>query len=345
MTGIIATIGPSSDNKRIISDMINEGVSWIRLNFSHSNKKLHLKRFKMVEDLSKEMNKNIRIFADLQGPKIRIGEILQDKIFLKDGAIFTLSSKPIKGTESCVFVDMPCFYRYVKEGDRIFIDDGKIELEVEKVKDENVVCRIVIGGWLSSRKGVSVLNRELPLEPITPKDIEDIRFAVSAGFVNFAQSFVRRGSDVERLRMYLNSIEKKKYFIIAKIEDRVGFENIDEIIKKSDAVMIARGDLGVSVNRAIVPLIQKEIISKCNRAGIIDIVATQMLESMVERPYPTRAEVNDVAVAVMQGADYVMLSAETAIGRYPVLVVREMKSIIRTVEYYMRRKNFSNLIK
>ncbi len=335
MTKIIATIGPSSDSLEIISDMIDKGMEWARINFSHSNKRLHLERFERLKRASQSMGKKIKIFADLQGPKIRIGKILGDKIFLKDNSIFSLSTKP-KNTSKSVSIDMPDFYRYVSKGDKIFIDDGKIEFVVEKIKDESVVCRVLRGGWLYSRKGVSILNKEIHLNPITKKDIEDIKFAVSVGFRDFAQSFVRRGSDVEELRRCLNSVKKDKYFIIAKIEDRVGFENIDNIIKKADAVMVARGDLGVSVNRSLVPLIQKEIVEKCNKAGVIDIVATQMLDSMIENPYPTRAEVNDVAVAVMQGVDYVMLSAETAVGKYPVGAVMEMRKIIETVEIYLR---------
>lgn len=334
-TKIIATVGPSSDNEKTFEEMVRAGVSAARINFSHSTHNDIKRRFIMSSKVLKKYYKNFILFGDIQGPKIRLG-ILKRRMLIKDNSILVISSQ--RGLEkNRVLIDYPDFYKHVKKGDKIFIDDGRVELLVEDVKDRNVICRVIVGGYISSRKGVNIINKTLPLSSLTQKDILDVKFAVSLGVKSFSLSFVRKKDDVLEFRKILSSINKDKYFIISKIEDRQGFEHIDEIISVSDGIMVARGDLGVSVNRSIVPLIQKEIIDKCNYVGIIDIVATQMLESMIINPYPTRAEVNDVAVAVMQGADYVMLSGETAIGNYPIKTVAEMKNIIDTVLSYMRK--------
>ncbi|MEN3013476.1 MAG: pyruvate kinase [Endomicrobiia bacterium] len=336
MTKIICTIGPASEDKKVLKEMIKAGMSMARINFSHGSYEEIKRRVNNIKKVSKVLKKKIPIFADLQGPKIRIGKIKNDKLLLNIGDEFVITTKEIQ-KDYKVSVDYKLLPKFVKPKDKIFIDDGKIELEVIRVKNEEIICKVVVGGVVSSRKGITVRNKFLPLDAVTQEDKKDIEFALSLGITWFAQSFVREAKNVEELKEYLKSLDKtKKFFIIAKIEDMYGYKNIDEIIKVADGVMVARGDLGVSVERALVPILQKEIIEKTNKAKKLDIVATQMLETMVENPYPTRAEVNDVAVAVMQKADYVMLSAETAVGRYPVLAVKEMKRIIDVVENYKK---------
>lgn len=337
-TKIICTIGPSSEKVSILKQLIKSGMSIARINFSHGSYEDIKRRVKNIRKVSSILNKKLNILADLQGPKIRIGKFKKNKVFLEFGKKFILTTKDIYGDKNIVSVDYKLLPNYVKKNDKIFLDDGKIELLVLKVNNENIICKIIEAGELSSRKGLIVKGKSLPLPSITLEDKKDAKFAVSLGIKWFAQSFVRKKEDVIELRRYLKSLDKKrKFFIIAKIEDLQGYKNIDEIIKVADGVMVARGDLGVSVERALVPIIQKEIIKKTNKAKKLDIVATQMLETMIDKPYPTRAEVNDVAVAVMQGADYVMLSGETAIGKYPVLAVKEMRKIIDVVNNYIKK--------
>lgn len=334
-TKIIATIGPSCDNSEVLLNMIKEGVYGFRINFSHSSHQDIFNRFSIIRKVFKISKRKEFIFGDIQGPKIRLGQIKSFKVNFEDKIFIT--SKDSK-RDRFIFVDYPDFLKHINKGDRIFIDDGKVELLVEDVRNDHALCRVIMGGTIHPRKGVSVVNKKLPLPSLTEKDIQDLEFALNIGMNKFAISFVRSKKNVEDVRKYLYKIKKNDFFLISKIEDREGFENIDEIISVSDAVMVARGDLGVSVNRSVVPIIQKEIIDKCSRNKVPDIVATQMLETMTFNPYPTRAEVNDVAVAVIQGADYVMLSGETAIGRYPVLAVKEMKNIIDEVERYLKSK-------
>lgn len=339
-TKIICTIGPSSENIKILRQMIKSGMSIARINFSHGSYEDIKRRVKNIRKVSSILDKKITILADLQGPKIRIGKFKNNKVFLEVGRQFVLTTKDIYGDKNIVSVDYKLLPNYIKKNDKIFLDDGKIELLVLEVNKENIICKITKAGELSSRKGLIVKGKFLPLPSITFEDKKDAKFAVSLGINWFAQSFVRKKENVIELRNYLKSLDKKSRFsIIAKIEDLEGYKNIDEIIKVADGVMVARGDLGVSVERALVPIIQKEIIKKTNKHRRLDIVATQMLETMIDNPYPTRAEVNDVAVAVMQGADYVMLSGETAIGKYPILAVREMKKIIDVVYNYINKKN------
>lgn len=334
-TKIIVTLGPSCDKENVLLDMINEGVYGFRINFSHSSYKDIHKRYLLINKLLKNDKKRNLIFGDIQGPKVRLGDVSEFKADFGE-KVFISSFETKK--EKTIFVDYQDFLKYLSKGDRIFIDDGKIELLVEAVKKDYAVCSVLVGGIIYPRKGVNIVNKKLPLPSITDKDYKDLEFALELGMDSFAISFVRNKHNVIEIRDYLYKIKKKDYFLIAKIEDREGFENIDEIIDVANCIMVARGDLGISVNRALVPLIQKEIIDKCNKRGILDIVATQMLETMISNPYPTRAEVNDVAVAVMQGADCVMLSGETAVGKYPILAVREMKNIIEEVNKYLRFK-------
>ncbi len=336
-TKIICTIGPSSEDLRVLKELVLAGMSIARINFSHGSYKDIERRVKNIRKVASNLKKKIVILADLQGPKIRIGKFKNEKVYLQVGEKFIITSREVLGDENFVSVDYKQLPEYISKGDRIFLSDGEIELFVLDVKKQDIICKVIQGGILSSRKGLTLRGKTLPLPAITEEDKKDIKFALELNISWFAQSFVRKPQDVLELRNYLKSLApKKKFFIIAKIEDAEGYKNIDEIIKVSDGVMVARGDLGVSVERAVVPIIQKEIIEKTNKEQKLDIVATQMLESMINNPYPTRAEVNDVAVAVLQGADYVMLSAETAVGKWPILAVKEMKRIIDVIEKYVK---------
>ncbi len=338
---IIATIGPASSDRRTLKEMIKAGMSVVRINFSHGKHKDIERYCKDIKQISATLHKQIKILADLQGPKIRIGKIKSEPILLETGKTFILTTRPIIGTKKSVSVDYKELHRYVSKNDKIFLDDGKIELKVAKVQNEKIICKIIIGGALSSRKGLNLYRKTLPLPAVTDEDKRDAIFAVNhCGIRYFAQSFVRKPEDVLELKKIIASVSNslQNFHIIAKIEDYEGYKNIDKIIKVADGIMVARGDLGVSVERALVPLIQKEIIEKCNSARKPDIVTTQMLESMIYNPYPTRAEINDVAVAVMQGADYLMLSAETAVGKYPVTTIREMNQTINKVTKYLLNK-------
>ncbi|MCX8082189.1 MAG: pyruvate kinase [bacterium] len=337
-TEIVCTIGPVSDSVKILKELVDAGMSMARVNFSHGDRKEIIRKVRNIMQVRSIKGKKLPILADLQGPKIRIGHFKKTKIYLKTGQRFIITTRKITGTIKSVSVDYENLHKYVMKDDSIFLDDGKIELKIDRVKNTDIVCEVIVGGELSSRKGISVVGKTLPLPGITEQDYRDAEFAVSLGITYFAQSFVRKADDVVKLKEFLIRCNPaNRYFVIAKIEDYNGYKNIDSIIEVSDGIMVARGDLGVSVQRALVPLIQKEIIEKCNKANKLDIVATQMLDSMTENPYPTRAEVNDVAVAVMQGADYLLLSSETAAGKYPVLATREMKKIINTIERYINK--------
>ncbi|MBN1621594.1 MAG: pyruvate kinase [Endomicrobiales bacterium] len=333
-TKIICTIGPSSHNPPTLKKMILEGMSIARINLSHMQHKDIKSRLNTIQRASSETGRKIRVFADLQGPKIRIGYFNKNSIFLKENSTFTITTDNITGSASKTSVDYKELPRYVKKNEQIFLADGKIELKVISVSQKSIKTKVITGGEISHRKGLSVKNKNLPLPGITEKDRKDLEFCIETGITWYAHSFVRKAEHVEELRDLLKHLGIKRPYIIAKIEDSQGFKNIDSIIKVSDSIMIARGDLGVSVDRAIVPIIQKSIINKCNKAGKPEIVATQMLQSMVYNPTPTRSEVNDVAVSVMQGADYLMLSDETTIGKYPVRAVKEMRRIIWAVEKY-----------
>lgn len=331
-TKIICTIGPASSDKKIIKELICSGMAVARINFSHGKQEEIVQRIKTIHEISKQLNKKIKILGDLQGPKIRIGYFKTSHINLIKGQDFCFTTEKIIGDSKIVSIDFENFHKCICPKDKIFLDDGKLELEVQNVQEKKIFCKVIVGGELSSRKGVNVLDKKLPLPGVTKQDITDLEFGAKIGMDWFAHSFVREAGHILEVKDLLSKFGARKTFVIAKIEDREGFENLDKIISVSDGIMVARGDLGVSVKRELVPLLQKHIIEKTNAAKKTDIVATQMLDTMINNPYPTRAEVNDVAVAVMQGADYVMLSAETAAGKYPVLAVQEMQRIICTIE-------------
>jgi len=342
-TKIIATIGPSSSDINILKEMIIAGVDVVRLNFSHGEKEFHKQIIKNVRKTSEELQAPICILQDLQGPKIRVGEILNDSIELKDNEELKIISKNVVGDSRVISIDNDILYD-VKSNDRILIDDGKIELKVISSSKNEVLTKIIRGGILLPRKGINFPESNISVSSITEKDIEDLHFGLDNDVDWIALSFVRSEKDIKLLRKMIRE-RGKKTRIIAKIEKPQAIKNIDKIIKASDGLMVARGDLGVEMPMESVPIHQKKIVNKCNKAYKPVIIATQMLESMVEQKTPTRAESNDVANAVLDGADAVMLSAESATGNYPIIAVKSMEKIISSVErstseiYYNFEKN------
>ena len=342
-TKIIATIGPSSSDINILKEMIIAGVDVVRLNFSHGEKEFHKQIIKNVRKTSEELQVPICILQDLQGPKIRVGEILNDSIELKDNEELKIVSKNVVGDSRVISIDNDILYD-IKSNERILIDDGKIELRVISSSKNEVLTKIIRGGILLPRKGINFPESNISVSSITEKDIEDLHFGLDNDVDWIALSFVRSEKDIKLLRKMIRE-RGKKTRIIAKIEKPQAIKNIDKIIKASDGLMVARGDLGVEMPMESVPIHQKKIVNKCNKAYKPVIIATQMLESMVEQKTPTRAESNDVANAVLDGADAVMLSAESATGNYPIIAVKSMEKIISSVErstseiYYNFEKN------
>lgn len=331
-TKIIATIGPACSSKEVLKRMFVEGIDVCRLNFSHGTHEDHLKVIQIINELNEELNGNVAILADLQGPKLRVGDVTDNGIELKDGDSIEIVSEKCLGTKRKVHLSYPEFARDVATGDFILVDDGKIKLEVTATnKKDSVTARIVHGGILSSRKGVNLPDTKISLPSLTEKDIIDAHFALDHDADWIALSFVRMVTDIIDLKEIIKK-KKKNAKVIAKIEKPEALEEIDNIIDMTDAVMIARGDLGVEVAYDRVPLIQKTLIRKCIDLGKPVIIATQMMESMIENFRPTRAEANDVANAVLDGADCLMLSGETSVGKYPIGVIQSMQQIINWTE-------------
>lgn len=326
-------MGPASSPKEVLTKMIQEGVNICRLNFSHGSHEDHSKVIKTIRSINKELGRHVAILADLQGPKIRCFEI-EEGTKLIEGKEVIVTTKEIVGNAQKFGINYDQLPAEVQPGEHILLDDGKLELEVVSSDEvENIKVKVIHGGTLSSRKGVNLPNTKISIPSLTEKDITDLKFALKQGVDWVALSFVRSARDIIELK-YLIRKERSHAKIIAKIEKPEALEDIDDIIKETDAVMVARGDLGVEVPFQRVPLIQKMIIQKCIRYARPVIVATQMMESMILDATPTRAEVNDVANAVMDGADCVMLSAETSVGKYPVEVIKAMKNIIYEMEAF-----------
>ena len=330
-TKIIATIGPSSYNKKILEEMVISGVDAIRLNFSHGEYNEHKKVIENTRKISNNLNIPIAIIQDLQGPKIRIGKIKNNKVKLIDGQNLNIQLNEVIGSNTSISISNKFFFQDIKPDENILIDDGKIKLKVLS-KTKNLISTIVErGGLLKSNKGVNLPDTDILLSSLTKKDKKDLKFGLETGVDWVALSFVRSSKDVDDLRKIIIS-KKLKTKIIAKIEKPQAIKNIDKIIQSSDALMVARGDLGVEIPMESVPIYQKRIVNKCNKQFKPVIIATQMLESMIDSKTPTRAEANDVANAVLDGADAVMLSAESATGKYPILTVKSMDKIIHSVE-------------
>jgi pyruvate kinase len=330
-TKILATIGPASNSKDMLSSLVTAGANVFRLNFSHGKHEDHAKVVKLIREINKENNLHIGILQDLQGPKIRVGEMENGGVQISPGQKITITNEPVVGNAelvSTVYKNLP---NDVKSGDRILIDDGNIELAVNNTDGKNVRCVVIHGGVLKSRKGINLPNTKVSAPSLTEKDLEDLQFGLEHEVDWIALSFVRTAEDIVDLRERI-SAAGKNCKIVAKIEKPEALANIDSIIAETDAIMVARGDLGVEVPAETVPLWQKQIVTKCKLACKPVIIATQMLESMTTHPRPTRAETNDVATAVLDGADAVMLSAETASGQFPVNAVKAMSSIINYIE-------------
>lgn len=331
-TKIVATLGPSTEPEETLRLMMDRGVDVFRVNFSHADYAIVEEKIKQIHRLNEEYGYNTAVLADLQGPKLRIGE-MEETVFLEPGDILSFTNENVKGTKEKVFMTYKLFPMDVQVGENILIDDGKLILKViSSNKVDEVKAEVIQGGPLSSKKGVNLPNTKISLPALTPKDIEDAKFAISQGVDWIALSFVRTAQDVEDLKKLIKENSSHKIPIIAKIEKPEALDNIDEIIAAVDGLMVARGDLGVELPMEVVPQSQKMIVAKAKLARIPVIVATQMMESMISSLTPTRAEVNDVANAVFDGVDAVMLSGETSVGKYPVQVIETMTKILQRVE-------------
>lgn len=331
-TKIIATVGPACSSKEMLTKLIYEGVDIFRLNFSHSSQNEHLKIIRLIRELNKELNTHIAILADLQGPKLRVGQIENNRIDLLTGEIITFVTHECLGTKEHIHMSYQEFPEDVNIGEIILIDDGKIKLEVvETNKKDTVKARVIYGGPLSSKKGVNLPSTKVSLPCLTKEDISNANFALDNHVDWIALSFVRKASDILDLKKLI-LLKNGHAGVIAKIEKPEALDEIDEIIKVTDGVMVARGDLGVEVSFDRVPLIQKVIVDKCVAKAKPVIIATQMMESMITNFTPTRAEANDVANAVLDGADALMLSGETSVGKFPVETIYSMQKIISVTE-------------
>jgi pyruvate kinase len=325
---ILATLGPASDTKETISALLRAGVDAFRVNMSHGEHETHAKTIALVREVEKELGRPVSILCDLQGPKLRVGKFRDGSAFIRHGAHFTLDRNPEPGDETRVQLPHPELFGILQKGQRLLIDDGKLKLKVIRAEPDSLLCSAEVGGPISDRKGVNVPDTLVPVPALTEKDRRDLAFALKHKADWIGLSFVQRPEDVAEARRLMGG----QGALMAKIEKPSAIDTLDEIIELSDGIMVARGDLGVELNPEEVPPLQKRIIEKVRVAGKPVVVATQMLESMIERPTPTRAEVSDVANAVYDGADAVMLSAETAAGQWPVEAVTIMDRIAVQVE-------------
>ncbi len=341
-TKIVCTIGPSSDSEEMITRLIAAGMSVARLNFSHGTPEYQRELIRKIKRIRKALNKPVAILQDLQGPKIRIGIIASGTVQLQPGGEFVLTSDDIAGDANRASVSLKTLPEEVKVGNPVLLADGNIELRVEKVTPPNIYCRVVVGGQLSSRKGINLPASEVHVDSLTNKDRNDILIGVEEKVDAIALSFVRKADDILACRRVITD-QNCNIPIIAKIEKHEAVDNIDSIIDVSQAIMVARGDLGVEIDLEKVPLVQKEIIRKCNALGKPVITATQMLQRMVDNPRPTRAEATDVANAILDGTDAVMLSDETAAGKYPAEAVMMMDRIARTAEGSLEQSKFESI--
>lgn len=339
-TKIIATIGPASNDRKTIEGLIKAGVSVTRLNFSHGTFEEYAKVIQRIREASRKLGRRVAILGDLPGVKIRVGKLLEGKVELRRNQTVTLTVEDVEGVGGIIPVEFKHFPKLVSPGDVIYLSDGFIVLRVVKVTDKEVVCKVVVGGTLYSRKGINVPNARIPLEAITKRDLEILEFMIENDVDIAGISFVGSAYDVLKVKHFIND-HGGKLFVVAKIERPDAVRNFDEILSAVDGVMIARGDLGVEMPIEKLPILQKKLIEKAVLAGKPAIVATQMLESMTTEKLPTRAEVTDVANAILDGADAVMLSEETAVGKYPVDTVRMMARIARATESY--RESFGNV--
>ena len=340
-TKIVCTLGPATDNEDVLRQMMLAGMNVARCNFSHATYDEHKKRMDMIKKLRKEVGQPVAILLDTKGPEVRVKNFKDGRVTLEDGQLFTLTADEVEGTKDKVSVTYNRLYEDLEVGMRVLIDDGLIEMQVEQVDRTNIVCRVINGGTVSNHKGVNVPDVDLSMPYISDKDREDILFGISQDVDFIAASFVQKKEDILQLRRLLEKNGGSDIKIIAKIENAQGVTNIDDIIEVSDGIMVARGDMGVEIPYEEVPVIQKKIIKKVYRTGKQVITATQMLESMIKNPRPTRAETTDVANAVYDGTSAIMLSGETAAGSYPGEAVKTMVRIAeRTEQDVDYRKRF-----
>lgn len=333
-TKIIATIGPKSETPEILKSLVREGMDIARMNFSHCTYEEHKERVSNLKKVSKSLKKEVKILQDLKGPRIRVGELPPAGIELKDGETIYFSTDS-KCPAGHIFMNDPYIHLDLKVGDPIYLANGVMEAEVHKISGRQITCRVIRGGILHSRKAVNAPHTKLTTSGLTKKDIQDVKFGLEQGVDYIAMSFVQSAKDVEHLRKLTGGKAK----IISKIESAIGLGNIEEIIKVSDAIMIARGDLGVEMPMEKLPFIQKHLTELAIWHGKGVIAATQMLSSMISHLHPTRAEVSDIAHAVWDGVDAVMLSDETAAGDYPVLALRAMAKVVQEARDSVYQKN------
>lgn len=331
-TKIVCTLGPSTDKEEVLRNLMKNGMNVARMNFSHGTHEEQKARLDMVKKLREELNLPVAALLDTKGPEIRIGDVEGGKLELKPGQEFTLTTEEMLGTEKKVTITYKELYKDVEPGDSILIDDGLIGMEVVRIDESNIVCRVKNGGFISNHKGVNVPGVELNMPFVSPKDLADIVFAVEQDYDFIAASFTRTAEDIMEIRKILQEHGGEKIHIIAKLENKQGVKNCEDILRVADGIMIARGDMGVEIPLEEVPVIQKELIRKAMHMGKPVITATQMLDSMMKNPRPTRAETSDVANAIYQGTSAIMLSGETAAGAYPIEAVQTMAKIAERTE-------------
>jgi pyruvate kinase len=330
-TKIVCTIGPATSSKPMLRRLVKAGMNVARLNLSHGNEREHLAQFQMIRSIAEELENPIGVLVDLPGPKVRVGTVDPEPTYLRQGSKIILTSRHIVGNEKIVSISHPSILKELNKGDLVFLADGTIRLTVQSVRNGEAICRVVRSGALFSGKGVNLPEKKLGLSALGRKDAELLRFALRNGADFIGLSFTTTSEDIVRAQRIVKESEARAW-IIAKIERRQAVQQFDEIVKKADGVMVARGDLGVEMDVEDVPMLQKRIIEKANIAGKPVITATQMLESMVNNSTPTRAEVTDIANAIIDGTDAVMLSEETAVGNYPVEAVKIMKKVATVTE-------------
>lgn len=339
-TKIVATIGPASSSPEVLRDMLLAGLNVARLNFSHGSYEVHGQMIKLLRSLSEELDLPLTLLQDLQGPKIRVGDLPPEGINLKEGESITLVPlEELNGNKDAVGIDYPYVAEEAKAGTQVLLDDGLLELEVESVEGNQVTCKVIQGGVLKSHKGVNFPDLNLRLPSMTEKDKKDLEFGISQGIDIVSLSFVRKPEDIQELKAFLAE-RNAQIPVLAKIEKPQAVANLEAIVDECNAIMVARGDLGVEMHPEKVPLIQKRIIRMCNQKAIPVITATQMLDSMIRNPRPTRAEASDVANAIIDGTDAVMLSGESAVGDFPVQSVKMLASIAADVEPEQKFTNY-----
>lgn len=331
-TKIVATIGPASESEEMLLKLIDAGMNVVRMNFSHGSHEEHLKKIERIKKINKEHKTDVAIMLDTKGPEIRLGEFRDGEVSLVEGEYITLTTDECEGTKDLVHVTYKNIINDVKPGTHVLLNDGLIDLVVERIIKNDVICKILNSASIKSRRGVNIPGVKLSLPALTEQDKADIKFGVENDVDYIAASFVRKAADVKEIKEYLRSLGGEKIKVISKIENQEGIENFDEILVESDGIMVARGDMGVEMPLETIPENQKVMIKKAYRAGKPVITATQMLESMIHNPRPTRAEVSDVANAIYDSSSAIMLSGETAMGDYPVECIKMMDDIATTIE-------------